>query len=403
MPRIRPPRPTPISSSPGTGGIVEIQATAEARAVRRGAFAALLALARSGIARARRAAARGARARLSRDGARGASPAAQLVIATHNNGKLVEIGELLQPFGSKRSAPARSACPSRRRPARTFEGNAALKARAAADGERPAGAGRRFRPVGAGARRRARHLFGALGRPGQGLRAGHGAGRAASWTSRAPTAAPGSSPRSRSPGRTARRGVPRRGRMAASDLPAARRPRLRLRPDLRARRRRARPSARWSRRPRTRISHRAARLRQAEGARLSVTEPDRGFGVYVHWPYCARICPYCDFNVQVRDRRSSQAALAARHRRRPGGAGGADRAAAAGLDLLRRRHALADGAGRAAAIIAAARGSGRWRGRPRGHAGGQPHRRRGRRASPPSRAAGVNRLSLGCSRWTTRR
>jgi oxygen-independent coproporphyrinogen-3 oxidase len=25
--------------------------------------------------------------------------------------------------------------------------------------------------------------------------------------------------------------------------------------------------------------------------------PDRGFGVYVHWPYCARICPYCDFNV----------------------------------------------------------------------------------------------------------
>ena len=28
---------------------------------------------------------------------------------------------------------------------------------------------------------------------------------------------------------------------------------------------------------------------------------DRGFGVYVHWPFCARICPYCDFNV-VRDR-----------------------------------------------------------------------------------------------------
>ena len=32
--------------------------------------------------------------------------------------------------------------------------------------------------------------------------------------------------------------------------------------------------------------------------------------VYVHWPYCARICPYCDFNV-VRDRgQSEQAALA---------------------------------------------------------------------------------------------
>ncbi len=34
-------------------------------------------------------------------------------------------------------------------------------------------------------------------------------------------------------------------------------------------------------------------------------------GIYVHWPYCARICPYCDFNV-ARDRRPGQAqALAA--------------------------------------------------------------------------------------------
>ena len=33
-------------------------------------------------------------------------------------------------------------------------------------------------------------------------------------------------------------------------------------------------------------------------------------GVYIHWPYCARICPYCDFNV-VRDRgrRDEQAEL----------------------------------------------------------------------------------------------
>jgi oxygen-independent coproporphyrinogen-3 oxidase len=33
-------------------------------------------------------------------------------------------------------------------------------------------------------------------------------------------------------------------------------------------------------------------------------------GVYIHWPYCARVCPYCDFNV-VRDRgrRDEQAAL----------------------------------------------------------------------------------------------
>ncbi|WP_396594805.1 radical SAM family heme chaperone HemW [Brevundimonas sp. R86498] len=39
-------------------------------------------------------------------------------------------------------------------------------------------------------------------------------------------------------------------------------------------------------------------------------EPPDGVAVYVHWPYCARICPYCDFNV-VRDRgwRQEQAVL----------------------------------------------------------------------------------------------
>ena len=36
------------------------------------------------------------------------------------------------------------------------------------------------------------------------------------------------------------------------------------------------------------------------------TEP---LGVYIHWPYCTRICPYCDFNV-VRDRGRSAAGQA---------------------------------------------------------------------------------------------
>lgn len=31
--------------------------------------------------------------------------------------------------------------------------------------------------------------------------------------------------------------------------------------------------------------------------RLDEVGPAHGFGIYVHWPYCARICPYCDFNV----------------------------------------------------------------------------------------------------------
>jgi putative oxygen-independent coproporphyrinogen III oxidase len=33
--------------------------------------------------------------------------------------------------------------------------------------------------------------------------------------------------------------------------------------------------------------------------------------LYVHWPYCARICPYCDFNV-VRDRGQGEQAVLAR-------------------------------------------------------------------------------------------
>lgn len=42
------------------------------------------------------------------------------------------------------------------------------------------------------------------------------------------------------------------------------------------------------------------------------SDPGTDLALYVHWPYCARICPYCDFNV-VRDRGrvEEQAALAA--------------------------------------------------------------------------------------------
>jgi putative oxygen-independent coproporphyrinogen III oxidase len=38
---------------------------------------------------------------------------------------------------------------------------------------------------------------------------------------------------------------------------------------------------------------------------------DPPLAVYVHWPYCARICPYCDFNV-VRDRGQAEHAALAR-------------------------------------------------------------------------------------------
>lgn len=41
------------------------------------------------------------------------------------------------------------------------------------------------------------------------------------------------------------------------------------------------------------------------------TGPDYGFGVYIHWPYCARICPYCDFNVYAAKAHDTAALLEA--------------------------------------------------------------------------------------------
>lgn len=38
---------------------------------------------------------------------------------------------------------------------------------------------------------------------------------------------------------------------------------------------------------------------------------DAGFGVYVHWPFCAAKCPYCDFNSHVRHQAIDQERYAA--------------------------------------------------------------------------------------------
>jgi len=43
-----------------------------------------------------------------------------------------------------------------------------------------------------------------------------------------------------------------------------------------------------------------------------VTPAAPPLGVYVHWPYCARICPYCDFNVFRAKGREAEAADLAR-------------------------------------------------------------------------------------------
>lgn len=42
-------------------------------------------------------------------------------------------------------------------------------------------------------------------------------------------------------------------------------------------------------------------------------EPERGFGIYIHWPYCAKICPYCDFNVYAAKQRDIKPMLEAIH------------------------------------------------------------------------------------------
>jgi putative oxygen-independent coproporphyrinogen III oxidase len=42
---------------------------------------------------------------------------------------------------------------------------------------------------------------------------------------------------------------------------------------------------------------------------------DAGFGVYVHWPFCASKCPYCDFNSHVREQPVDQDRFVAAFRR----------------------------------------------------------------------------------------
>jgi oxygen-independent coproporphyrinogen-3 oxidase len=42
-----------------------------------------------------------------------------------------------------------------------------------------------------------------------------------------------------------------------------------------------------------------------------MTGREPGFGIYVHWPFCAAKCPYCDFNSHVRHQPIDQARYAA--------------------------------------------------------------------------------------------
>src|SRR5262249_8238928 len=64
-------------------------------------------------------------------------------------------------------------------------------------------------------------------------------------------------------------------------------------------------SARWRLRPSmpSRTAHARSPCSRrgvlADAAPSGNPDP-AGFGVYVHWPFCAAKCPYCDFNSHVR-------------------------------------------------------------------------------------------------------
>jgi len=47
-----------------------------------------------------------------------------------------------------------------------------------------------------------------------------------------------------------------------------------------------------------------------DGGTLLADDRSPGFGVYVHWPFCAAKCPYCDFNSHVRHQPPDQARFA---------------------------------------------------------------------------------------------
>jgi putative oxygen-independent coproporphyrinogen III oxidase len=46
-----------------------------------------------------------------------------------------------------------------------------------------------------------------------------------------------------------------------------------------------------------------------------MTDRDTTFGVYVHWPFCAQKCPYCDFNSHVRHKGWDEARFLSAYRR----------------------------------------------------------------------------------------
>ena len=265
-----------------------------------------------------------------------------LVVASHNSGKVVEIEALLKPFGVATVGAAALGLPEPEETGATFEENAALKAREAAErsglpalsdnsglvvpalggapgiySARWAGPGRDFRA----AMERVRRELDAKDIGDRDRSAHFVAVLALAWPD----------------GEIATF----RGEVAwPAGLAAARRAGFRLRPDFRPRRvrhdlRRDRsgreapnqpPRAGFREAgtgvflsdktptptlPRLRergtgaaaTSHSLPRLRGRDGVGAEARDP---LAIYIHWPFCRSKCPYCDFNSHVRERIDEQ-------------------------------------------------------------------------------------------------
>ncbi len=63
------------------------------------------------------------------------------------------------------------------------------------------------------------------------------------------------------------------------------------------------------------LLHRLKRDEPRHPAHADELDEDAGFGIYVHWPFCASKCPYCDFNSHVSHKPVDEARFAVALRR----------------------------------------------------------------------------------------
>ena len=103
------------------------------------------------------------------------TPGTKLVVASHNPGKVWEIRELIAPYGFDAISAGDLGLSEPEETEPSFEGNARLKAFAAAQGSGLPALADDFGARSEGSRRSTWDLFGALGRSDEGLRPRHAA------------------------------------------------------------------------------------------------------------------------------------------------------------------------------------------------------------------------------------